>query len=158
MLCRLGRKTVNRCRATSRMYLLTIHDHAHILDETVNYVECLTCGSPSLVLRESVQPLQDGLDIILSEGFLHKFDCAALSKVKTSARKDPLDRPCLSSLVARASVESSSTIILRTISSIAGVGGTRIYISRRLSKCSVDSSKSTRASQLDITPLAAWFT
>ena len=93
MLFRLERKAVNRCRATSRMHLLTIHDHAHILDETVNDLKCLTCGSPSLILRESVQPLQDGLDVILSESFLHKFDCAALSKVRHQRERTHLIVP-----------------------------------------------------------------
>ena len=40
----------------------------------------LGCGSTSFVVRESVQPLQDRLDIFLSENFLHKFDCHALSQ------------------------------------------------------------------------------
>ncbi len=65
---------------------------------------------------------------------------------------------CLNSLVARASVESSSTIILTTISSNAGIRGMRVYISRRLRKCSIDSDNSTSASQLDLTPLPALVT
>jgi hypothetical protein len=31
--------------------------------------ECLSCGSPSLVLSESVESLQDTLDILLYEMF-----------------------------------------------------------------------------------------
>ena len=61
--------------------LLTIHDHPHTLDETVNDLKSLGCGSQSLVACELVQPLQDCLDVLLSENFLCKFDCVALSKV-----------------------------------------------------------------------------
>ena len=68
-----------------------------------------------------------------------------------------LDRRCLSSLVTKASMEISSTMILTTISTVAGVRGICVYISRRLTYCSIDSSKSMRASILDMTPLAAWF-
>ena len=43
----------------------------------------LSHGSPSLGLRKSVQSLQDRLrvDVLLSENFLYKFDCDALSNV-----------------------------------------------------------------------------
>jgi hypothetical protein len=58
--------------------LLTVHDHPHILDETVDNLEGLSCGNPSLVLRESVESLQDRIDVLLS--FLYKFDWIALSK------------------------------------------------------------------------------
>jgi len=54
-------------------------------------------------------------------------------------------------------VSSSSSMILKTISSIAGVGGIRAYISTRLRKSSMDSSKSTSASCWELAPLAAWF-
>jgi hypothetical protein len=65
----------------SRVRLLTIHDHPHALDETMNDGKGLGCGRPSFVMRESVQSLQDCLDIFLSENFLHKFDCDVLSRV-----------------------------------------------------------------------------
>jgi len=105
----------------AKVRLLTIHDHPHTLDKTVNDLKNVSCGSQSLVACESVQPLQDRLEVLLSENFLHRFDCVELSKVTASARMDSLDRPRLSSLIARASVKSSSTIILTTISSIGGV-------------------------------------
>jgi hypothetical protein len=41
-------------------------------------LKSLSRGSPSFVLRESVQPLEDRLDIPLSEKFLHKLYCVAL--------------------------------------------------------------------------------
>jgi hypothetical protein len=59
--------------------LLTVHDHPHILDETINDLEGLSCGNPSLVLRESVESLQDRFDVLLS--FLYKSDWIALSRV-----------------------------------------------------------------------------
>ena len=58
--------------------MLTVHDHLHILDETVDNFEGLSCCNPGLVMRESVESLQDGLDVLLS--LLHKLDWIALSK------------------------------------------------------------------------------
>jgi hypothetical protein len=40
--------------------------------------------------------------------------------------KESLDRPCLSSLVARVRMENNPTFILGTISSIVGVGEMRV--------------------------------
>jgi hypothetical protein len=58
--------------------LLTVQNHAHILDETVDDLESPRCGSPSHILRESVQPLQDCLEFLLHEEFLYKFYCVAM--------------------------------------------------------------------------------
>jgi hypothetical protein len=147
MHCRLEERTFNRRRNTNRVRLLTVHDHPHTLDKTVDNLERLKCSCPSFVMRQSVQPLQDSLDILLSEIFLYKFDCVGLGKViRQRELERSLDRPCLISFVASANVVSTSIIILTTISSIAGVGVIRVYISRQLRKCSIDSSKSTRAS------------
>jgi hypothetical protein len=112
--------------------LLTVHDHPHIqvLDETVDDFESLCCSSPSLILREPVQPMQDSPDVLLS--FPYKIHCTALSEGNTLTKMDPHDSPCLSALVAKASVESNSTMMLNIISSIAGVGGTRVKISARI--------------------------
>jgi hypothetical protein len=99
--------------------------------------------------------LQNQLDVVLSEGFLYEFDYVALSEVIRQRERDSLDRPCLSSPVARASVVSDSTNILTTVSSIAGVAGICVYILRRFRKCSMDSSKSTSASKLEMTLLVA---
>jgi hypothetical protein len=63
------------------MYLLTIHDHTDVLHETVNDLEGLGCRCPGLVLGQSVQPLQDRLDVLLPEGFLYKFDCIMVREV-----------------------------------------------------------------------------
>jgi len=88
--------------------------------------EYLGGSSPSLVLRESVQPIQHCLDVLPLQKFLYKLDCAALSKSKPSVKTDSLDRRCLSPSVTRPSMEIISTRILTTISSISGVGGTLV--------------------------------
>jgi hypothetical protein len=76
MPCRLeGRKELNSQRGTRRVGFFTIHDHPHILDETIDDFESLRCGRPSLVLGESIQPLQHRFDLVLSQKFLYKFHC-----------------------------------------------------------------------------------
>ena len=62
--------------------LLTIHELPHMLDESMDNSERMRCSSLSLVLRQSVKPLQDRLDVLLLEKSLHEFDCVVLSKVK----------------------------------------------------------------------------
>jgi len=81
MLARLERR-VFITADTNPSALLTIHELPHILDESVDNSERLSCSSPDLVLRQSVKPVQDSLDVLLLEKFLHKFDCVLLSKVK----------------------------------------------------------------------------
>lgn len=76
--CHLDGRVFNRCRARIRLRLLTFHDHPHILDETVDDLEHLGCGSLSLVLGKSVEPLKDRLDVYLP--FLNEFNCIALNK------------------------------------------------------------------------------
>jgi hypothetical protein len=66
---------------STQVRLLTIYDNPHILDETVYDLESLSRVRPSLVLRESVQPLQDRFNVLFSETFLYEFDCVVLSKV-----------------------------------------------------------------------------
>ena len=62
--------------------LLTTHELPHILDESVDNNERMSCSSPGLVSRQSVKPLQDCLDVLLLEKSLYKFDCVVLRKVK----------------------------------------------------------------------------
>ena len=71
---------------SSTVNFLTVHDDRHVLDEAVNNLESLSCSCPSLIFCESVQPLEDRLDVFLCENFLDDFDCVALSKV-TGQRK-----------------------------------------------------------------------
>lgn len=81
MLRRLERTVFNKRRITSTVRLLTIDDHAHILDKAMEDPECLSCSSSSFVLRESVQPLQDRLNALLFEKVLYRLDCVLLSKI-----------------------------------------------------------------------------
>jgi len=80
MLGRLVRRVFNRWQITGRVRFLTFHDHSHTLDETVDNIENLSCRDASLVLRESVKPLKDSLNVLLSESLPYEFDYVALSK------------------------------------------------------------------------------
>ena len=64
---------------TSRVRLLTVHEHPHTLNEAVDDLEGLSCGRPSLIERESVQPLQDRLNVLFPKNFLYEFDCAVIN-------------------------------------------------------------------------------
>ena len=155
MPCRLEGSMLNNQRMSHQIYLLTVYDHSHIMDETIDNFKRLRCCCPSLVLSESVQPLKNRLDFILSEKLLYKFFCLLLSLRNIPVKTDLLGRPCLICFVASARVESSSTMIFTTISVIAGIGGTLVYMSRRFKKRSMDSSRSTRESKSSLTPLNA---
>jgi len=61
--------------------LPTVHELPHILGESIYDPKGLSCGHPSLVLRESVQPLQDRLDVLLSEKLLYQFNYVVLIQV-----------------------------------------------------------------------------
>jgi len=66
-----------------RDHLVTIHDHRQILDQAADHPEDLSYGSPSFILRQPVQPLQDSLhsNALLSENVPDRFDCDTISKV-----------------------------------------------------------------------------
>ena len=81
MLSRLGRRVFNTVEHNP-ISLLTIHELPHILDKPVDNSKHMSRSSPGLVLRQTVKPLQDCLDVLLLEKFLYKFDCMSLSKVK----------------------------------------------------------------------------
>jgi hypothetical protein len=94
-----------------------------MLDKTAHNLEGLSPGCPSLIKSEPVQPLQDSLDLILSEKFFDEFSCGGLSESIESTSRDSLNRPCLTCFVARASVDRISTIIFMTTLVIAAVRG-----------------------------------
>ena len=50
---------------------LTIHHYPHVLDKTVNNRECLRCGYASLILGESIKPLENRFDIFLPKELLN---------------------------------------------------------------------------------------
>ena len=82
MLGRLVIRAFNRWQIASRVRLLAFHNHSHTLNEAVDNVKNLGCCDASLVLRESVNPLKDSLNVLLSESLLYEFNYAfALSKV-----------------------------------------------------------------------------
>jgi hypothetical protein len=64
------------------MYSLTVYDHPHILEETVDDLERLRCRRPSLVLGQSVKPVKNHIDTILSEKLLYNFLCTALNQLQ----------------------------------------------------------------------------
>jgi hypothetical protein len=70
---------------TSQLYLLTVHEHLHVLHETIDALQSLRCCRPSLVLRESIQPLQHRFDFILSKELLYEFHCATFRSSGLSA-------------------------------------------------------------------------
>jgi hypothetical protein len=109
---------------TSLVDLLTVGDHPHILDKTMDNLQGLRSGQFRLFLGESVKPLENRLGILLSEQLLDKFLCVPLCQLtyNTTVNTDSLGFPCLTSLVANANVERSSTSILTSISVIATVG------------------------------------
>jgi hypothetical protein len=71
MLCHLYDGIFNKRRIT-RPHFRTVHDYPYILDDAVDYPKGLSRGTPSLLLRESVESLQDRLDVVLS--LLEEFD------------------------------------------------------------------------------------
>jgi hypothetical protein len=64
---------LNTQRATSLVDLLTVHYHLHILDKPMNDLEDLCYRLPSLVLRQSVQPLDHRLHFLLANKLPNKF-------------------------------------------------------------------------------------
>jgi hypothetical protein len=66
--------------------LLTVQSHLPMLDKAIHNFEGLRSGGPGLILGESVQALQNILDLILSKHFHHVFLFVALIKRKTSAK------------------------------------------------------------------------
>jgi hypothetical protein len=137
--------------------LRTANELLHILGLTIDNLENLSCRSRDLFLNQSVQFLSGLLDVLDSEKIPYKFDCVVLSKVTRQREKGARDRRLLSFRVTQASMEINITIKLINMSSIAGVGEIGVYILRRLTKRSIDSSKSTSTWQLVMIPLAAWF-
>ena len=74
-----GRKIVSR-QMVNRVYLLTTHDHPHILDKMEDEPENRRCSPSSLVRGESIQPFQRHLIVIPSRRLPYKFLWVALSQ------------------------------------------------------------------------------
>ena len=73
--------------------LHTIDSAPRMLDEIVHTSEELRTGSDALLMGESVQPLEEGPDVILSNNFHHEFLCCALSDSITSRERTHLSVP-----------------------------------------------------------------
>lgn len=93
----------NRQRITRRAHSLTVQVLPHILDKTMDNPESLGCRCPSLVLRESIQPLQDQFDVVIPEKLRYNFDCVAMSKVS-------YQRECTHSTVAAGILRSPKRV------------------------------------------------
>ena len=79
MLFRLERRVVNTADRNQSLFL-TIHELPHILDESMDNSKSMSCGNPSLVLRQPVEPFQHCFDVPLLEIFLDKFNYVVMSE------------------------------------------------------------------------------
>jgi hypothetical protein len=50
----------------------TFHNYSRIIDKTVHHTQGLCDSHPGLILRQSVQPLENDLDFALPQQFLRK--------------------------------------------------------------------------------------
>ena len=78
---RLKGRILSTQRATTLVYLLTVHHRFHNLEKAVDDLEGPWGGYLSLVLCESVQLLEYRLDTLLSKKLLKKYFCIASSEV-----------------------------------------------------------------------------
>ena len=70
------------------MCLLTVHELSHILDESTDDLEGLSCGTLELVLREAIKPLQDRSDIFVPGKILYKIDWVQVTLSKVTRRRE----------------------------------------------------------------------
>lgn len=69
-------------QGTSEGDLLTVHHHPHSLGKTVDNLNDLRCGYPGFILRESIQPLDNRVDVLPSRKLLYKIFCVTLNRVR----------------------------------------------------------------------------
>src|SRR5712691_8553403 len=91
--------------------------------EMMHVFEGLRTGGDILLLSESVQPIEESLDVVLSKHFHYEFLCCAFSYSTTSRGEDTLIRPCLTCSVARARIERTSANFSTTMTVMAVVRG-----------------------------------
>ena len=123
MLCRLTEYVLREYLRTIIELLRTFHNYPYIAHETMDHTQCLRNSHPRLVLGQSIQSVENCLNLALPQQLLCKLFCDTLNQVRCIRAEHLLNRPCLICLVARASTESNSTIILTMISVIIGVVG-----------------------------------
>ena len=123
MLCRLTKQVLREYPQAIIELLRTFHDHLHMSHQAMYHTQGLCSSHPRLVLGQSIQSVENCLNLALPQQLLRELYCDTLSQGKRIRAEYLLNRPCLICLVARASTESNSTIILTMISVIIGVGG-----------------------------------
>ena len=104
--------------------LPTFHNYPHITHKAMDHTQRLCNSHPSLLLGQSIQSHQHGLDLTFPQQLFRELLYGTLShRSRTVHLMDLLNRPCLICFVAMASTESNSTMILTIILVITGVGG-----------------------------------
>ena len=58
--------------------LLTFHNHLHIAHKAMNDTQCLRNGHPRLILGQSIQSLENCLNLALPQQLLRKLFCGRL--------------------------------------------------------------------------------
>ena len=93
--------------------------------KVVDHTQDLCTSRQALIFCQLIQFLEGSLYLVPPPDQLHEFLCVTLSIGSVSVTAGLLKRPCLICLVARASTESSSTMILIMIpvTDIISVGG-----------------------------------
>lgn len=101
----------------------TLHHGLHVIDQTTDDIESLSNGHLRLLEGESIKPLEDCFNFVLSQEFLRIFFCDIMIQVRpVDIRRDSLNFPWYISSVVRESTDNNSTIILTMVSVIARVG------------------------------------
>ena len=79
MPCRLMEQVLREHLRATMKPLRTFHNHLHISHKTMNDTQGLRHGHPRLVLGQSVQSLENRLDLALPQQLLRKLLCRKLS-------------------------------------------------------------------------------
>jgi adenine-specific DNA glycosylase len=103
--------------------LRTFYSFPHISIQTMHYAQRLHDCNANFILRQSIQPLEHLLDIVVSENLPGVRHCHTLSHIESHLMADVQILPRSICFFARTSTESSSTIILTMTSVIISVGG-----------------------------------
>ena len=78
----------------------TFHNYLHITDKAVDHAQRLRNSHPSLILGQSIQPLDDCLYLTLPQQLLREFLCGTLSRGQRICEK-ALTEPALFNLFGR---------------------------------------------------------
>lgn len=115
LLCALDRILCRRSwERRGEKPLRAIHDDLHIIHKAVDHFEYFQSYS-TFLLCETVEPLQDSLDLALSQQLLCEFLCAVFGYRILKTKTQLLNLPSFICLVARARTESNSVVIFTLI-------------------------------------------